>query len=174
VSSPSRIVRLPLVAMAAVLAALTLVALILATDSRFSSWGWWRYGFFAIPLVVAAYYLSQYRLLPYEPWHFFPPQPEAPVAPSTQSAPEPPAAGVASPPEPAAPGLAAGPASEPSSSLASSAQGETGAAPADALSPGDNEPFEDPVEEADRLAQEEARKSARTAPDGVDRGSGPE
>jgi hypothetical protein len=129
VSSPSPIVRLPLVAMAAVLAALTLAALLIAVDPAFRHWGWWRLGFFAIPVVVAVYYLNEYRKLPYEPWHFFPPQP----SPAPAATPSPGAAPASAPPATPAP-----PAAVP-------------AAPEEAA---DDEPFVDPVEEADRLDRE--------------------
>ncbi|HLM90594.1 MAG TPA: hypothetical protein VK424_00840 [Thermoplasmata archaeon] len=109
-SSPSPIVRLSLPAMTAVIGGLTVVALLLAI--RFD-WGFWRYGFFAIPAVVAVYYLNEYRKLPYEPYHFWP----------TRAAPA---------PTPAPPTTA------------------TPIAPAAVV----EEPFEDPVEEADRLATE--------------------
>ncbi len=142
-TSPSRIVRLPLVAMAAVLAALTIVALILASDSAFRSWGWWRLSFFAIPVVVAVFYLNEYRKLPYEPWHFFPPRPtpaSAPAPPPVPSSPPSP------PPVPAtAPEVVAADVSP---------------------EPSEDEPFEDPVEEADRLAREAAQDDSHHQPDG--------
>lgn len=147
-SSPSPIVRLPLAAMAAVLAALTVVALILASDSAFRPWGWWRLAFFAIPVVLAAYYLSEYRKLPYEPWHFFP---TAPALPPTAS------------PTPAVT-LSIPVSSEPvvpaSASVAAPPPTETAGADEP---PGPDEPFDDPVEEADRREAEErrAREQAR-------------
>lgn len=134
-SPPSVIVRLPLAAMAAVLAALTLVALILASDSEFGSWGWGRFAFFAIPVLVAVYYLTQYRKLPFEPWHFFPPRPTPEPTPA---------------PDAAAPVTMTPSGAEPSA----------------------DEPFEDPVEEADRLAQEappEGPSAASQAPEAPSR-----
>ena len=109
-SSPSRIVWLSLPAMMAVIAGLSIVALLLALHFQ---WGYWRIAFFAIPAVVAGYYLNEYRKLPYEPYRFWPQRPAATVAPATA-----PAAPTASP---------------------------ASAAP-------EEEPFVDPVEEADRLA----------------------
>ncbi len=147
-TSSSPIVRLPLVAMAAVLAGLTVVALVLASDAAFRHWGWWRLSFFAIPVVVAGYYLNEYRKLPYEPWHFFPPRPtpdpgpggspDAPPSPSTAPAAAPVAAAPPTPP-PAA----------------------------------DDEPFIDPVEEADRLSQER-RVPEPDAPDSAPPGESTE
>ena len=104
---PSPIVRLPLPAMTAVIAGLTVVALVLAV--KFPAWGLWRFAFFAIPAIVAVYYLNEYRKLPFVPYHFWPLPAETPA----------PVSG--------------------------------GATAADASA---EEPFEDPVEEADRMAAE--------------------
>ena len=54
-SSPSPIVRLSLPLMTAVIAGLTLLALVLVVEIH---GGIWRYAFFAIPAIVAVY-LSQ-------------------------------------------------------------------------------------------------------------------
>jgi hypothetical protein len=164
VSTPSAIARLPLAVMAAILAALTLGALVVAADSRLNSWGWWRFGFFAIPVVVAVYYLTQYRKLPYERWYFFPRPETPPSAPAGGSGttvaptgPATPTAPVAPAPSPGATagGPPSGPAPEPGPSIA----------PAAAEGPADDEPFVDPVEEADRLEQERARKERATGPE---------
>ncbi|MGP8071901.1 MAG: hypothetical protein ACLPZM_02075 [Thermoplasmata archaeon] len=104
-SSPSPIVRLSLPLMTAVIAGLTLLALVLVVEIH---GGIWRYAFFAIPAIVAVYYLNEYRKLPYEPYQFFPQRP-APVAVSSPTL----TASVTASPE---------------------------------------EDFEDPVEEADRIA----------------------
>ncbi|MGA8663927.1 MAG: hypothetical protein WB809_02510 [Thermoplasmata archaeon] len=91
-TSPSPIVRLPLPAMTAVIGGLTVVALLLAVRL---DWGIWRYALFAIPAVVAVYYLNEYRKLPYEPYHFFPQRrttaatPTAAPTPTASAAPAP-------------------------------------------------------------------------------------
>jgi hypothetical protein len=76
-STPSPIVRLSLPAMTAVIAALTVLALLLVFELH---WGVERFGFFAVPVVVAIYYLNEYRKLPYEPQRFWPERAAAPAA----------------------------------------------------------------------------------------------
>ncbi len=112
-SNPGLIARVPLFLMAVIIAGVTLIALLFYAAATYHDLGYWRLTFFAPSVVLAAYYLSEYRKLPYEPWHFAPPRaPPSAVA----VAPVPPVANAAA----------------------------------------DEEPFEDPVEEADRLEQEKA------------------
>ena len=119
VTSPSPIVRLPLPAMTAVIGGLTVVALLLAVRL---DWGIWRYAFFAIPAVVAVYYLNEY--------------PETALR--------------------TVPLLPAATDHGRDADGRAHSDGECGARSAE-------EPFEDPVEEADRIAAETA---TRPTPEG--------
>ncbi len=73
-SSPSPIVRLSLPLMTAVIAGLTLLALVLVVEIH---GGIWRYAFFAIPAIVAVYHLNEY---PEAPVRAVPVLPAAPRA----------------------------------------------------------------------------------------------
>ena len=108
--------RIPLFAMAVGLAGAMLVLVVLWAGPYLRSWGDARFALVALPVLLAAVYLNEYRKLPYEPWHWG----TSPVATGPAPASAPPPAMVAT---------------------------EPGAVPA----PPAEEPFDDPVEEADRL-----------------------
>ena len=82
-ASPSWLGRIPLFAMAVVVAGVMLIVVLLWTSALLRSWGDYRFGLAAIPLLLAIAYVNEYRKLPYEPW---PPRP-APAAPAPAAIP---------------------------------------------------------------------------------------
>ena len=122
------IARIPFPWMLGIVAALVIVVDAVGTIERL---GLRTLYLLAIPIVLAVWYLLEYRTLPME-------EKPTPVAPVTPAA-----------------GLGATTAADPPNPDGTSASSTTIEPPIDP-----NEPFDDPVEEADRIESEEKERSA--------------